>query len=213
MISRATIAAAVLGAASLVASSSALAGLVYDEAASGDFSNAPLSPTALGPLAVGTSTVFGNLLNTSPTEEDGLDVFSFVVAVGTEVSKILFGFNASAYPGGANVYLVGGPNSAGTSLGSLNSSNASLTSGDDLFTNATFGFGGPLTEGTYTFDLRGFGAGMGLDSYSLDFVVADLNAPQTVPEPSSILLVGLGVLGLSAARARRRRTGGGALAC
>ncbi|PKO80472.1 MAG: hypothetical protein CVU19_12205 [Betaproteobacteria bacterium HGW-Betaproteobacteria-13] len=213
MISRAKIAAAVLGAASLLASSSALATLIYDEAVSGDFSAAPSSPTALGSLAVGTSTVFGSLVNTSPSDEDGIDVFGFVVAAGTEVSKILFSFNASSYPGGANVYLVSGPGSAGTTLGSLNTSGASVTSGDDLFTNAIFGFGGPLTAGTYTFDLRGFGSGMGLDSYSMDFVVADLNAPHTVPEPSSVLLVGLGVLGLSAARTRRRRRGAGALAC
>lgn len=203
---RATLAASLLGIAALLASAAAPAAVIYNEAFDGDLSNAPGAPTSVGTLALGTSTVTGRLANNFENgTEDPLDVFSFVVAAGTQVSAITLNFDQALYRLGANIALFSGPssNSPNPNLGALNTVSSGLLDGGSLFTPSALGAIGPLGAGSYTFDMRGIGQSNGLTSYSFNLSVIDPNA-QPVPEPASGLLVAASLLALGATRARRR---------
>lgn len=203
---RARLAASLLGIAGLLAAAAAPAAVIHDEAFQGDLSNLSGAPTSVGTLAAGTSTVSGRLANNFENgTEDAVDVFSFVVAAGTQLSAITLNFNQTLYFAGANVSLFAGPTSSAPSLalGALNTQSSGLANGGSLFTAATLGTIGPLGAGTYTFDLSGPGTSAGLNSYSFNLTVQPTAQP--APEPTSAALVAASLLALGAARSRRAR--------
>lgn len=197
---RARLATSLLGLAGLFASAAASAAVIHNETMNGDLSNAPGAPTAMGTLVLGASTVTGRLANNFENNtEDSLDAFSFVVAAGTQVSAIRLDFVRAPYANGAGILLGA---TGGANLGTLNTTLSGITSGGDLFTNAFFGFSGPLGAGDYTVELRGAGPSYGLSSYSLNLTVNDQGAQHSVPEPASGLLVAGSLLALAASRRR-----------
>ena len=173
--------------------------MIHDETLNGDLSDSAAAPTAVGTLALGSSTVSGRFHVTSPefSQDDPFDAFRFLVAAGTEVSAITLNFTQQSYPGGASISL---GQTGGGAIGSVQTANFSIFSGDDLFTNPSFAFGGPLGAGDYTFALDGTGARFGLNSYSVQFNV--VSAGHSVPEPATGLLVIGSLLALAASRRR-----------
>lgn len=204
---RARLAASLLGMAGLFAATAASAAVLHDEALNGDLSNLAATPTAMGTLALGTSTVAGRLQIIRPEDgsEDALDFFSFVVAAGTQVSAITLNFSQTGYPDGANLSLFAGPDASApaAALGSLNTRSAGLANGADLLATPAFNLGAPLLAGSYTVDLDGSGPRLGLGSYSVHITVVDPNAQHQVPEPATGLLAAGSLLALAASRRRR----------
>lgn len=136
----------------------------WNEANNGDLSNDIRNPSALGSLSVGDNTITGAL---PESPQDNLDVFSFVVPEGLVVTSIFVPqLNTTGFENGFNLFLT----NAGGLVGSLNTSNSGLSAGDNLFANSQFRFQGPLTAGTYTFDLRGFDTSFGANAYAFNLV-------------------------------------------
>lgn len=203
---RARLAASLLGIAGLLAAPVATAAVIHDEAFMGDLSNLSGAPTSVGTLAAGTSTVSGRLANNFENgTEDAVDVFSFLVAAGTQLSAITLNFNQDLYSAGASIALFAGSTSAApnTALGTMNTRVSGLVNGGSLLTAATLGAIGPLGAGAYTFDLRGFGDSAGLTTYSFNLTVDPSTQP--VPEPGSAALVAASLLALGVARRRHAR--------
>lgn len=193
---RAWLAAFLLGTAGLLAGNVASAAVIYDEAINGDFSGQLSTPTPVGTLALGTSTVTGRLANNFENgTEDGFDVFSFVLASGTRLSALTLNFDNGLYTNGANIFL---RTASGSNLASLNTFISGIVTGGSLLGAPTLD---ALSPGTYAFALAGVGTSFGLDTYSFNFTVVDATPP-AVPEPASGLLVIGSLLALAATRRR-----------
>lgn len=196
---RAKLATSLLGIAGLLASASAPAAVIYDEAFNGDLSSLINAPTPVGTLALGTSTVTGRLANNFENgTEDVFDAFSIVIAGGTRLSALTLNFDQSLYLLGANIFLRTG---GGANVASLNTSNSGIVSGGSLFGASTLD---AMVPGSYVFILAGIGTEFGLNTYSFNFTVVDPNAQNNVPEPASALLVAGSLLALAATRRRKR---------
>ncbi|MEH2305400.1 Ig-like domain-containing protein [Nostoc sp.] len=143
--------------------------VLWNEATNGDLSNDIRNPTALGTLTQGENIITGAL---PESPQDNLDVFSFDVPDGFVVEDIIVTqLNTTGFENGFNLFLT----NPGGLVGSLNTSNSGLRAGDNLFDNRNFDFPGPLTAGTYTFDLRGFDTSFGANAYEFKLVVLPTN--------------------------------------
>ncbi|NEU82036.1 Ig-like domain-containing protein [Nostoc sp. UIC 10630] len=143
--------------------------VLWNEATNGDLSNDVRNPTALGTLTQGENIITGAL---PESPEDNLDVFLFDVPDGFVVEDIIVTqLNTTGFENGFNLFLT----NPGGLVGSLNTSNSGLRAGDNLFDNRNFDFPGPLTAGTYTFDLRGFDTSFGANAYEFKLVVLPTN--------------------------------------
>ena len=168
------------------------AATLYDETVSGDFPGVPGAPA--GTVALGDNLVIGTLLN---DEADlGIDVFLVDVPTGLVVNSVLVStLDTTGFDNSFNIFL---SDPASNIVGSLNVNTSGLLAGDDLLQNTVFGFTGPLTAGTWEFDLRGFGESFGANEYSFNLVAS------AVPIPAAVWLFGSGLLGL-VGMARRKK--------
>ena len=181
--------------AAFVGTSSARAGVLYDESVSGDLSNFQNAPTPLT-LVNGTNSVLGNVGDTDSqdwiaiTVPSGFDLTSIVDSVYTSADDTAFTgiavgssftgsvFDPTAYLG----YTHFGPSmvNVGTNL---------LPSMGDNVGNApgSAGFTPPLPAGTYTILIQQLGSNL---QYQMDYTIAP------APEPASLALVAAGALAL-----------------
>jgi VCBS repeat-containing protein len=152
--------------------------VLWDESVSGDLSNF-LSPTPLGTLIQGDNTITGAL---PEAPQDNLDVFSFVVPVGFVVEAInVTAMDLTGFQNGFNLFL-----SDTELISPVNTATSGIAVGANLFDNAFFGFSGPLTAGTYTFDLRGFDTTFGANAWGFNLVLLPTNnAPIANDDPAS----------------------------
>lgn len=181
--------------------------LDYNEAVSGDLSNAGLSPTVLGVLTAGSNQIFGTIAS-GPNGVDR-DYFTVTVPTGfefvslTPLSGTTVGDTASflGLEAGTQVTV---PTNAVTATGLLGWTHYTVADiGTNLLpTMGTAGFGStgftpPLGAGNYAFWIQDADAAR----YGFDIKI------QAVPEPGSLtLLGGAGLSGglLAFARWRRR---------
>jgi hypothetical protein len=200
----------------------ASAGLVYDEAVSGDLSNSGLAPTVVA-VAAGSNLLFG------VTGKSGLvvdrDYFRFTVAPGYQLTQIVL--QPGTVSGGPDPLLAqsffavqGGTaisESSVTAAGLLGWThyNASLI-GVNLLPlmgaglGAT-GFSGALAAGDYAFRVQDTATtaltlGGMLPRYGFDFVLTDVPSPVPLPPSAALLLAGMAVMGWSLRKSQRAKT-------
>ena len=180
------------------ASAPVLAAVTWDEGVNGDLSNASASPTSLGVLAAGTSTVNGSI--GTLFSSDPRDTFSFTVSGGYQLSALVFGnYSYGTYYDYTPISLYSGPMPSGSQLNFILLT--SFGAGTDLLNFSSLH--GPLAAGTYTLSLNSIQQDAAVDersTYSIDFTVS----PTAVPEPENyaLILTGLALVG---AAVRRRK--------
>jgi hypothetical protein len=198
-------------------SSNVEAAIVFNEATDGDLSNDQTNPTAIGPLALGTTTIVAK------TDIDGPDIFSVEVVAGTFLTGLfLENYENPSRPDDRNMFLAVDdsdtfPNDyfeintpgffdtstwlAGSVIGLTDVTNGTnilnrlAASGTTLFIGT--GFTAPLGAGTYTFYAQ---QTRGLNDYTLSFVTA-------VPEPTTTagMFGGMIVMGVRQYRKNRKK--------
>jgi hypothetical protein len=193
--------------ATFAMSSTAQAGLIFDEADLGDFNHFNLVTLA---LTEGTNQVLGKSVfrNIGPGVNDydyDFDSFLFKVADGFSLTSVRYSAFAEA-PDGVRLY-------AGYYLHAYDATNIwksvlsfteiNLLSWDaqDMFTNAM-----PLSAGVYGFSNQSFGKSPGFEGrpwrYTIEFDVVS-NNPAPVNAPGTLLLLS-GVFGLLTWRRRNQ---------
>jgi hypothetical protein len=170
----------------------------YSEGIDGDLSGAVGAPTSWGTLGAGSHSL-------AVTAGGGdFDLVAFSIPAGASLDSIVL--DSYSGPSLSFVGLAGGttwPTGLGVSidpsllLGWTHISSGAIGSSilDDIGLGAgAIGFTPPLSAGDYTFEMQDTGAAV---SIAMTFNV--------VPEPSSLLLAALGLLGVLVAACRRRR--------
>jgi hypothetical protein len=182
----------------IVSSPAHLRAANYNEAVNGDLSGNVASPTSLGTLGVGATTV-------SATFGGGdFDLLNFTLGPGTRLNSITLNsytgtsFSFTALESGSTWTAgLGGAVNPAVLLGWTHISGGLV--GTDILDNfgaasPAIGFTPPLQAGTYTMEIQDTGGAVS-GSFTLN----------VVPEPSSLVLAALGLTGLLAC-ARRRQT-------
>jgi hypothetical protein len=185
------------------------AGVVYNEAVSGDLSNSGLNPTVLA-VGLGSNQVFGTTGNVGGTDRD---YFTFFVPSNLQLTAITVLPGTTVAGVGAFIGMQAGPQvtlstNATTATGLLGwkhynpaDINTDILPPLAVSGNGSSGFVAPLGTGNYSFWVQEFGGGT--FPYGFDFTLAA--AP--VPEPASYITMisALGALILVLARRPRSR--------
>ncbi len=188
-------------ASALLASTPALANIVYDEAVDGD---TDLSQVHVTILNAGTNIFRGDTYFNGLDFTLDMDAYGFEVPIGHSVVSITYSYNftqigAVSTGMGPGVY-------AGTIYGVpwisqtfvwLPSPSEDLT----LFNDRLH-----LSAGIYTVDNSGFGCGgcYGTSAWDYSWVIEVIGPASDIPEPAALALFGLGLAGLAIARRRKR---------
>jgi len=195
--------------------SGAQAGVVWDEAVSGDLANVGTSPTGLT-LLPGSNIIRGTTGRSSGVVDR--DYFNFTLPAGwqLETLTVLPGSSFLGASGLSFIAVQAGPRvtvnptggSAAGLLGWVHYSENDL--GFDILGlmgigGGAIGFAGALPSGTYAFWVQDTGTGTA--AYRFDFQVTAVAVPE--PATTLLLLAGFGALGVvravRAVRAGRRR--------
>jgi len=177
--------------------------VVYNEGSSGDLSGSGLTPTSIGPLALGSNQILGTTGAVGGVTDR--DYFTILIPAGLHLSAIVEGpatqsgnLSFIGLQAGPQVTL---PTNASTAAGLLGWWHYSPA---DIGTNVladmsvpsrgSSGFSVPLGPGTYAFWVQDTSAGT--FAYSFDL--------QVVPEPATYALI---LLGLGACLMATRRLG------
>ncbi len=171
--------------------------VIWDESVNGDLSNNGTAPTSLPALTVGSNRVVGSI-GVSWSDDDE-DAAMFTVPVGSVLSElILESYSCGTFYDYAPFSLHRGSSTSGPMVEFI-----LLTdwgAGTDLlqFDSAP----GAQPAGVYTFHFDFIQQSGGPDERSLYSVALNLTP---VPEPSSMVLLGIGLAGLVKSRIRREK--------
>jgi hypothetical protein len=192
-----------------------LASADYNESANGDLSGNFQNPTSIALVPNGFTTISGTIQGAGNGVSVDLDYFTVTVPAGQVLAALnvlpgtvgagAIGSFIAIYSGATAVNPVGATST--DALGYYLYRAADI--GTDILDNmATFNFNGtnpsigfipPLSAGAYTFWIQeGFN---GTFPYNFELVLS--SGPSPVPEPSIVLLMGLGGLAMSLRRYRR----------
>lgn len=193
----------------LLAAAPSRGAVIWDESTAGDLSNVPGTPTKLA-LALGSNSIKGSVAGAS----DVSDWVTLTVPAGMKLKQIILASYTSADAQGftgfdAAATFAGDPLTAGAytgyahfGTGATNPSFPTNLIGVDILpimadptaAAGSKGFTTPLGPGDYAFLIQQLGAST---AYQFDYVV--------VPEPSAMVLIGLGAAALVPIVRRRAR--------